>query len=259
MSNLRPFPYSGRQSDTIHQFLEVRPDLKELFVYELMLSSGEMLYSCAGGIGATKEPYMIKMHQFFGLKGCVKIIQETFAKEFGGVFSRTRYLLLREKFNEKAPRLSNYSDCARLYLLWVGSRFMHRYRLLGYDGTYHPGVLNLDHLGEIHKINREKRLLFRAENHNIFSEFLINEGVFLYMYLPTTYGNYGAGFMWSEEKAFEAVDRITQFVEKDYKVCICLSKRKSPLYDMLLPILPQTYDFQFKDVEWSSDLYLLNF
>ena len=234
-----------------------------MFVYDLSLTSGEMLYSCAGGIGATKEKYLVKIHEFLKRKSSVSILQEVFAESFKNGVSRTMYLRLRENFNNKIERFGSLEDCAKLFLLWGLSGFTHRYRTFGYDGIYCPIPFNFEHIRQISQISREKNLLFRNENWNGFSEFLIHSNIFLYLYFPSVPGVYGPGFKWNVNIAKKIISKIYEFHSKGYKICVCtrggIRGMETSQYISSLSFLTTTYIVQFKDLNLSLDTYLLNF
>lgn len=222
-----------------------------------------MLYSCAGGIGATKEKYLIKVHSFLKHKSCASILESVFAENFKNGFSRTRYLRLREIFNNRKEKLGSLVNCAELFLLWSCSGFTHRYRSLGYDGPYCPTPIDYEQVRKISQLNRDKNILFRNENYKNPSEFLINDNVFLYFYLPLTLGTYGPGYRWSRDVAKETISKIFEFHSKGYKICVCTQTQsrgaKILQYIDSLSFLSTTYTMQFKDLDCSSDTYLLNF
>jgi hypothetical protein len=260
---LKPFPYPSRESNTIQQFLQIRPDIKDLFVYDLSLTSGEMLYSCAGGIGGTKEKYLVQMHNFLKHKSSASILRSVFNENFKNGTSRAMYTRLREKFNENIDKFGSLEDCAKLFLLWSFSGFSHRYRTFGYDGGYCPIAVDYDHVQSTSQISRDKNLIFRREDSEKFSEHLINSNVFLYFYLPSTLGVYGPNFKWNKRVINTIVSKICEFNSKGYKVCVSTKNTYRGIgifrYFNLPSFLETSYVVQFKDLNHSSDIYLLNF
>jgi len=262
------FSYSGREPKSVDSFLRTRPDVKNLYIYDLLLSTGKLLYSCKGGIGVTKEPYIVDMHKFIKLPNCVSILKEVYHEKYKGNFTRGSYQRSREVFNEKTKKITNWKSCAELYALWAASGFTHRYKLRGYEGTYLPSKFRLDQLQEASRTSREKNLLFDRRDFFSFSESIINENVVIYMHLPQAYGVYGAGFLWNEKVLKNTKNIIDELSILGYKICVsALHVNRGRLlidYSDLLPSLNNVYVEQFKVSElgsecYNSDIYLLNF
>jgi hypothetical protein len=262
------FKYSGREPKSIASFLSSRPDIKNYYIYDLLLSSGSLLYSCMGGIGVTKEKYLVDMHQALKLSTFSTAIKEKLQSQFKNGFTRPAYFRLREKFNKKNYKTKNLNDCAELYCLWICSNFAHRYKLHAYDGVYLPIMPDLQEIKNSSIISKDKKLLFRKEDLYSFSESLVGDNVIIYMHLPDTFGKYGAGFYWSLNGLKETASIINELSSMGYKVCISARARKlgSPAIDYkeLFPLLRVILVEEFKVSKLNSravesDIYLLNF
>lgn len=215
------FRYAGRESLTVDGLLLQRPELASFYVYDTCLTTGSLLYSCAGGIGVTKEPFVVDMHRFIKTSTCVSALRSRFEADFGGYYTRRRYHQAREKFNELVGASGPSSvDSAKLYLLWVGGGFKQRYRGSGYDASYSPTSVDYASLAQASRLCREKNLLFRREDFSTMSESIINDNVFLYMYLPSEFGVYGAGFKWSESVLGDYIRVANEFAALGHKVCV---------------------------------------
>ncbi len=249
-------------------FLDLRPELLDLYIYDIGLTTGTMLYSCAGGIGVTREPYIVDMHRFLRAPTALGAIEESFRLRFGKHFLRRRYLTLREEFNLRSDKISSMGSCADLYLLWAGSGFTHRYRGKGYDGLYLPTSLDLRSIGNASRLSREKNLLFRKEDFSTLSESIINENVVVYCHFPTEFGTYGAGFRWNDRVLKSYVRILREFHELGRKVCVSATYEKRgelfreykemfPEFDHL--IVPGFKVSELTFESQTSEIYLFNF
>ena len=268
-SSLFTFRYPGRESLVTEQIITFRPELKELYVYDISLTTGALLYACRGGIGATKELYIVDMHNFIKSSSVISSLKDNFAKNFGETFNKNRYLLLRERFNATASFTRDSSQKnAHLYLLWAASAFKNKYRGRGYDANYSP--LKIDYSGLLlaSRQSREKNLLFRKEDFYSFSESLLHDGVFLYFHMPTEFGKYGAGFIWNEKKLHAYVSMINELDALGHKVCISgVFERRGKIFRDYRPLFPQLDSLvvpRFKVPEltltsYDSEIYLFNF
>lgn len=226
------FRYPGRELLTAKTLLLQKPELTGLYVYDACLTTGELLYSCAGGVGVTKEPFMVDMHKFLKTSTCASALTSIFEGEFGGDYTRRKYHAAREAFNEKGITgdLSSV-ESARLYLLWVGGGFKQRYRGRGYDAMYTPTSFDLEGIAQASRQSREKNLLFRKEDLSTMAESIINENVFVHMYLPAEFGTYGPGFMWNQHTLSKYVRVANEFSALGHKVCVsALFERRCKIF-----------------------------
>ena len=262
--NLKPFKYPGREALTVPSFLDVKPELKDLYIYDVLLSSGELLYSCAGGIGVTDEKYVVDMHKFISRPTSVKTLQDAVPLEY----TRRKYHALRERFNERSTRISSWAHCSELYCLWSGSGFSHRYRDLGYDGVYLPSRIDYEMLRNCSQTSRDKHLIFRQEGLSKFSDSIITDKTIVYAHLPAEFGKYGANFLWNEKTLGKVLRVFTELSELGYKVCISAQyERRGRVhknYAEMLPLLSHMIVPQFKVSELTfetsnSEIYLFNF
>lgn len=233
-SNLRAFTfrYAGREPLTVPELLIQRPELTNLYVYDTCLTTGSLLYSCAGGVGITREPFIVDMHKFIKTSTCVQALRSFFEEDFGGFYTRRKYHEARGRFNELGltKELSS-AESARLYLLWSGGGFKQRYRGRGYEALYAPTNIDYEGLALASRQSREKNLLFRGEDFSTMSESIINDNVFVYMHLPAEFGVYGAGFKWSEKALFNYIRIANEFATLGHKVCVsALFERRGMIY-----------------------------
>jgi hypothetical protein len=262
--SLKPFKYPGREPKALTGLLGIRPEFKSLYIYDILLSSGELLYSCAGGMGVTNEKYIVDMHKFISRPTSVGIIKNTLPSPY----TRRKYHSLREQFNERTLRTESWAHCSELFCLWAGSSFSHRYREHGYDGSYMPTSVDGEGLNLCSQISREKKLIFRREGLSQFSESIITDQTVVYAHLPTEFGRYGAGFLWNEKTLGSLVRILTELSGIGYKVCISAQhERRGKVfrnYNRLFPSLDHIIVPQFKVSELTfenqnSEIYLFNF
>lgn len=263
-SNLKPFRYPGREALTVPSFLDIRPDFRNMYVYDILLSSGELLYSCAGGIGVTDERYVVDMHKFISRATAVKTIRDAMPAEY----TKRRYNTMRERFNERTLRVSSWAHCSELYCLWAGSGFSHRYRDHGYDGIYSPTRVDYEVLSQCSKVSRDKRLIFRSEGLSKFSDSLITDQTVVYAHLPSEFGRYGANFLWNKKTLSRVVRVLGELSELGYKICVSARHEKRGRvctdYSKIFPALSHIVVPQFKVSELTfetsnSEIYLFNF
>jgi hypothetical protein len=267
--NFLTFKYPGREPKSVHLFLKSRPDIKDLFVYDLCLSTGALLYSCAGGIGVTKEKYIIDMHSSIGTRTFSSSIQEHLHENFKGKFNKNIYLRIKERFNKQTINSKGTIKNIELYLLWICSNFAHKYRTAGgYDGNYLPCQIDFLSLQNASTLSRKKGLLFRKEDLFSFSESIINDNVVLYIHIPDSFGLYGANFFWNKNKLKEIMQIVNELDQLGYKICVSARhfKRGQLFFDYrkMFPGLCNVYIEQFKVSKLGSDvidsdMYLLNF
>jgi hypothetical protein len=103
--SLFTFTYSGREPRTVSKFLDIRPDIRDLYIYDINLSTGGLLYECKGGMGVTTEPYIVDMHKFLSTSTCIPALETELSSNFGASKYRS-YYRLREKFNNKITKAS---------------------------------------------------------------------------------------------------------------------------------------------------------
>lgn len=252
------FPYAGRELLTADKLLLQRPDLRNLYVYDVNLTTGTLLYSCAGGIGVTKEPYMVDMHRFIGTSTVLGALDSSLEADFGGKWSRRSYLAARERFNNDPWN----RRMATLYMLWAGAGFKQRYRGRGYDAQYSPTTPDYGGLAEASRQSREKNLLFRREDLSSMSESIINDNVFLHLYLPTEFGTYGSGFVWNGSALERHVRVMNEFGALGYKVCVsALFERRGRIFRDYRASFPNFHHLVvpgFKVLEF-SEMHFFNF
>jgi hypothetical protein len=263
------FRYPGREPRSVPLFLQSRPDVKNLFIYDLCLTTGTLLYSCAGGIGVTKERHIADMHSSIKAGTFSSSVETYLCTQFKHGFNKRVYTRLRERYNGSFKKPQSILECTKLYSLWLCSNFSHKYGPSGgYNGNYLPRGIDFSLLKNASNVSKQKNLLFRNEDLFSFPESIINENLVLYFHLPDCYGKYGVNFYWNKKIFKEAVQIIKELGQFGYKICVSasyLKRGKVPTdYRHIFPELSNVYIEQFKvsklDPEFVySDIYLLNF
>ena len=262
------FKYPGREPRYLDGFLQERPDILDYYIYDVNLTSGRLLYLSKGGIGATRELYIARMHEWIKTSTVKSTLEHAYKTKFREDIGKWRYMKLKEKFNEYPNKLESWSQCAELYLLWVGSNFTHRYRLSGYDGIFFPTQLKTDQLLNSSQISRQKNLLFRKEDLFSFKESIINDNVIVYSHLPREFGTFGAGWVWNKDNLEKFTRVINEFSTSGKKILISaqfeLRGRVELDYREYFPDFNYVVVPEFKESRSSlgssnSEVYLFNF
>lgn len=262
------FKYPGREPRYLDRFLEERPDILDYYIYDINLTTGTLLYLSRGGIGVTKEPYIARMHEWIKTSTVKSALEDVYSGRFREEMGKWRYNKLKERFNEYPEKLENWTQCAELYSLWVGSNFTHRYRLSGYDGIFFPTKLKIDGLINASRASREKNLLFREEDLFSFREGIINENVIVYAHLPREFGVFGAGWVWNRDNLERFTRVISEFSTTRKKILISaqfelrgrvdLDYREyfSQFNHLIIPEFKESRSFLGSS---NSEIYLFNF
>lgn len=251
------------------QFLDERPEFLNLKIYDLDLTTGKLLYSCAGGIGVSKERYMVEMNSFIMLHNSAYLLEKTFKRHFGDSFGYRKYVRLKCRFNEKRDiKLKTPNDCAELYCLWSASDFVHRYLSDGYDGHYMPRPIDYEGVFEASVCARDRQLEFRREDFLSFRESVITDDMVLYVHMPYEYRQYGCRMKWTSRDFEDRVRIMNELHHLGYRVCISAEYERRGLilrdYPSLFPEFSHIVISPFKSIESgvrkpASEIYLLNF
>lgn len=272
--NLNPsfftFRYPGRESKYIKEFIAHRPDILDKYIYDINISTGALLYSCKGGIGVTKERYIIEMHKYIAKKNFPRLLRETMSKNFGKKFGKWKYHALRDKFSWIEKKGSTMVECAELYCLWAASNYAHRYKKLGYNAIYFPTSVNFEGIKAAGELSRNKQLIFRKDNTFTMSESIITPEVVLYAHIPYHFSKYGCEFYWNQKTLSQIIKIINEFNELGHKVLVSMQyhKRglegeyanlKKSLSSYSHKVFPEVKDKKY-DIELdNSEIYFYNF
>jgi hypothetical protein len=267
-NQLFTFKYPGREPKFLDGFLAEKPEVLDFYIYDVNLTTGSLLYRSKGGIGVTKEPYIVRMHEWIKTSTIESTLEYAYKTSFRDDIGKWRYMKLKERFNEYTEKLDSWGKCAELYLLWVGSNYTHRYRDRGFDGIFFPTSLKIHQLINASQTSREKNLLFREEDFFSFRESVINDNVVIYAHLPREYGRYGAGWVWNEDNLHRFIRIINEFLALDRKVLISASYElrgrvdldyKKYFPEMSHLIIPEFKETRLLARASNSEIYFFNF
>lgn len=222
--------YRGRQILSLDRFLLARPDIKKHYIYDILLSSGDLLLSCKGGIGQTPEDHISKMYDFFSRINSLNTLYSVYTNTFNSRLGRGTYLRIRTKFNEAGGQIYNWKDCATLYLLWCGSNFAHSYNQEGYIGSFRPINIDWKSLQYHHQTLRSKFFSFRQTSSEDIHGDLITPETIIHARLPDSYGHFGRNLHWTPATQDKLVSAFKSFDECGYKICL-VCKNSVKIYD----------------------------
>lgn len=268
--NFFTFKYPGRESKYTKEFIKYKPSILDKYIYNINVTSAELLYFCKGGLGITKEPYIIEMHKYISKRNFPRTLKETFNKNFGREFGKWKYHALRDRFSWITNKASTMTECAELYCLWAASNFTHRYKKLGYNAVYLPTKINYEGIKKAGEISREKQLIFRKDDVFSMAESIITPEVVLYTHIPYHFSKYGCEFYWNKKALSKTIKIINEFNDLGHKVLVSMQYKKRGLsadYDDFRKslsnyshvVFPQVKDIKY-DIELdNSEIYFFNF
>ena len=137
-------PYPGKQllPGSREHFFALKSDVKERYIYDLGLSTGEIIYECKGGMGFSTERHIIGLHDLIKKPYAVSLIQEEFKNTFKGKWGRAKYYRIRRDLNQELKNPSRRTF-AKLYCLMASSGFIHKFDSHGnFKCEYFPHTLN---------------------------------------------------------------------------------------------------------------------
>lgn len=160
-------PYPGKQllPGSKEQFFCLKPDVRDRYIYDLGLSTGEILYECKGGMGLSTERHILGLHDLIKKPYAESLIKEEFKTNFKGKWGKAKYYRVRRDLNQelKDPSRRTY---AKLYCLMASSGFIHKFDYNGnFKCEYFPHTLDTSEI-EI------------KNNKLINSDFIITNGDF---------------------------------------------------------------------------------
>lgn len=260
--------YPGRGVLTAEKFLDFRPDIRQSKIYDLQLSTGDLLYRCApGGVGVTKEKHISQLHAFIQNKNSVSIIESMWRDDFKSGQCEKTFTEQKKKFNGKTPRLTTWNDCARLYCLLIASGYTHLYTNKSFVGSYFPYNPDFAALRQFSNSSREKQLEFDTTDMFSFNEKEIDKDTVIHLHIPHRFGVYGLGYVWSKRKLRTIKSIFTDLDELGYRICVsALYQNRNYLVheEDLFPsfhrdIVVHQNDERYGLIRLTSEIYYTNF
>lgn len=160
-------PYPGKQllPGSREHFFCLKPGIKDRYIYDLGLSTGEILYESKGGMGFSTEKHILGLHDLIKKPYAESLIEEEFKTNFKGKWGKAKYYRVRRDLNRelKDPSRRTY---AKLYCLMASSGFIHKFDYNGnFKCEYFPHTLDTSEI----KIKNKKL---------VNSDFIISDGDF---------------------------------------------------------------------------------
>lgn len=160
-------PYPGKQllPGSRERFFALKSGIKDRYIYDLGLSTGEILYECRGGMGFSKERHIIGLHDLMRMPYAESLIKEEFKNQFKGKWGKAKYYRVRRELNRELKNPSRRTF-AKLYCLMASSGFIHKFDSDGnFKCEYFPHTLDTSEI--------------RLKNKKLVnSDFIIKQGSF---------------------------------------------------------------------------------
>ena len=106
-------PYPGKQllPGSREHFFGLKPGIKDRYIYDLGLSTGEILYECKGGMGLSTERHILGLHDLIQKPYAESLIKEEFKNSFKGKWGKAKYYRVRRynKQEQKNPSMLTIS------------------------------------------------------------------------------------------------------------------------------------------------------
>jgi len=137
-------PYPGQQllPGSSSTFFGQKSGLNERYIYDLKLSTGEVMYSGKGGMGFTNESHIYLLHDLMRMPYAKELIHEEFNTNFKEKWGRRKFERLRRKVNAELKNPSRRT-IAKLYCLLACSGFRYKFDSYGnFRGEYFPHTLD---------------------------------------------------------------------------------------------------------------------
>ncbi len=137
-------PYPGKQllPGSREHFFGLKSGIKDRYIYDLGLSTGEIMYECRGGMGLSTERHILGLHDLVKKPYAESLIQEEFKSNFKGKWGKAKYYRVRRDLNQELKNPSRRTF-AKLYCLMASSGFIHKFDYYGnFKCEYFPHTLD---------------------------------------------------------------------------------------------------------------------
>jgi|TARA_Y100000289_G_C3907327_1_gene142660 hypothetical protein len=179
-------PYPGKQllPGSREHFFALKPEVKSRYIYDFGLSTGQMLYQSAGGIGFSKEKHILGLHSLMRMPYAESLVREEFENNFKGKWGPAKFSRLRRDVNQELKDPSKRT-MAKLYCLLACTGFRHKFDKHGnFKGEYFPHSLDTEEI----KINNKKLInsdfVIMKGGLNTFERNLFTKKSLIYFHLP---------------------------------------------------------------------------
>ena len=265
--NKAVLPYPGREllPQSKSAFFALKSGIKSRYIYDLGLSTGEVLYECAGGMGISEEKYIIQLHELLRMGYAESLIHEVFEKDFKGKWGPAKFKRLKREVNLS---LSNPSKriIAKLYCLLACSGFRHKFdRFNNFAGDYFPHALDTVNLNVLNKKLINSDFILKPGKFYSLDKNLLTKQSVIHFHMPNSMGKYGQKFIWNLNKKLNVLDYFDYLNEQ--KIDFLLTSRfiSRGRKDQILDSWSKRYDtlvlpeFKEKSSFQSSDIFITNF
>jgi hypothetical protein len=179
-------PYPGRQllPGSRDYFFASKTDVKSRYIYDFGLSTGEILYEGAGGIGFSKEKHVLGLHALMRMPYAESLIKEEFETNFKGSWGPAKFFRLRRDVNQELKDPSQRT-MAKLYCLLACSGFRHKFDKYGnFKGGYFPHSLDTEKI----RVNNKKLVntdfVIMKGSFSTFERDLLTKKSLIYFHIP---------------------------------------------------------------------------
>tara|TARA_S200002703_G_scaffold150833_1_gene149573 strand:- start:152 stop:931 length:780 start_codon:yes stop_codon:yes gene_type:complete len=179
-------PYPGKQllSGSSGYFFALKEGIKDRYIYDLTLSTGEIMYECKGGMGFSDEKHIIGLHDLIQKPYAEPLILEEFKTHFKGKWGPAKYNRLRRDLNQELRNPSRRTF-AKLYCLMSASGFIHKFDRHGnFKCEYFPHTLDTSQIGlKNRKLINSDFILIKSKFGSFKSELLTKDSL-AHIHLP---------------------------------------------------------------------------
>lgn len=179
-------PYPGKQllPGSREHFFGLKPGIKDRYIYDLGLSTGEVLYECRGGMGLSTEKHIIGLHDLMRMPYAESLIQEEFKNQFKGKWGKAKYYRIRRDLNQELKNPSRRTF-AKLYCLMASSGFIHKFDSYGnFKCEYFPHTLDTSEIKVKNKKLINSDFIIANGNINSFDYNLLTKKSLVYFHMP---------------------------------------------------------------------------
>lgn len=179
-------PYPGKQllTGSKDAFFGLKSQLKDRYIYDLGLSTGEILYESAGGMGICTEKHIFHLHDLLRMPYAESLIHEEFEKHFKGTWGPRKFYRLRRDVNQELKNPSRRS-IAKLYCLLACSGFRHKFDTHGnFKGEYFPHSLDTAGINLYNKKLINSDFILKLNKTNSIDTKLLTKQSLVYINLP---------------------------------------------------------------------------
>ena len=179
-------PYPGREllKGSRDQFFDLKSSVKSRYIYDLGLSTGEVLYESAGGMGISDNIRIIQLHDLIKKPYAEQLIKEEFENTFKGKWGKAKFYRVRRDTNQELKDPSRRT-IARLYCLLASSGFRYKFDKFGnFKGDYFPHSLDTSEIVLNNRKLINSDFLLKHGSYKSFDKNLLTKKSLVYFHVP---------------------------------------------------------------------------